>query len=350
MNLRALREDKVGEDEIRKWAKYWEGLEGELSEEFDVFISHIRAVLVKDKARLSLLQEFQDNIYNPRVFDRTNKIYQKSPPLLKTGKDTFLLIERYYKHYQQILSGNNYQLNNSWKFDNLITLLSETSLADFWFPPLLRYREVFGDQCILDFLIKLENKFCGDWITSQTPTDRISAMNKVTATIDEINKQSGLSNDQKIVQILTSAVFDYDRARLKQILDTEGIYGRRFARYLLFKVDVLLASQDTRLQVPSQMSVEHILPQTPDGRSQWCRDFSQQERDAWTDRLGNLVLISRRKNSAQGRLDYKDKRERYFKTNVEIFPNSMSAMQHDHWKLDTLTSHHDQVLVLLTAG
>ena len=346
-NLRALRENKADETEIRRWAKYWEELEGELADDFDVFLSHIRSVLVKDKARLNLLQEFEDNIYNPRAFDRQTKIYTKKTALLNPGKDTFLLVERYYKHYQQILSGNNYIINNSWRFDNLITLLSETGLADFWLPPLLRYREVFEDRHILDFLHKLENKFCGDWITSQTPTDRISAMNKVTSVIDEFNSQPDKNLDEKIALVLASPVFDFDKARFKHILETEDIYGRRYARYLLFKVDVLLASPDTRLQVPSQMSVEHILPQTPDSSSQWCKDFTLDERQTWTDRMGNLVLISRRKNSSQGRLDFMNKKDKYFKSNVEIFPNSMRAMQCECWTMETLKQSHQNVINLL---
>jgi len=346
-NLRALRENKAEETEIRRWAKYWEELEGELADDFDVFLSHIRSVLVKDKARLSLLQEFEDNIYNPRAFDRQTKTYTKKTALLKPGKDTFLLVDRYYKHYQQILSGNNYAISNSWQFDNLITLMSETGLADFWLPPLLRYREVFGDRRILDFLHRLENKFCGDWITSQTPTDRISAMNKVTSAIDDINSLSDKNLDEKIALVLASSVFDFDKARFKHILETEDIYGRRYARYLLFKIDVLLASPDTRLQVPTQMSVEHILPQTPDSSSQWCKDFSVDDRQIWTDRMGNLVLISRRKNSSQGRLDFKNKKEKYFKSNVEIFPNSMRAMQCEVWNMETLLKSHQNVINLL---
>jgi hypothetical protein len=45
------------------WAKRWEEIEGEFGDGFDVFLSQIRAVLVKNKARLSLLQEFEENIY-----------------------------------------------------------------------------------------------------------------------------------------------------------------------------------------------------------------------------------------------------------------------------------------------
>lgn len=347
LNLRALRENKDGDNEIRRWAKYWEQLEGELADDFDVFLSHIRSVLVKDKARLSLLQEFEDNIYSPKSFDRQTKNYQPRQPLLTLGKDTFLFVERYYKHYQQILSRNNYSLGNSYLFDNLITLLNETSLADFWFPPLLRYRDVFGEHRIVEFLRKLEGKFCGDWVNSETPTDRISAMNKITTAIDEINKTADTRPDEKINQLISLSEFDYNRVRFRHILETEGIYGRRFARYLLFKVDVLLASASTLLQLPAQMSVEHILPQNPDSTSDWCQDFSDGERNVWTDRLGNMVLISRRKNSSLGRLDFKDKKEKYFKSHVELFPNSVSTMLSDKWDLETLKNHHKQVVEML---
>ena len=52
-NMRALREDKASDEIVRKWAKEWEEWEGELGDGFDVFLSQIRAVLVKDKARLA---------------------------------------------------------------------------------------------------------------------------------------------------------------------------------------------------------------------------------------------------------------------------------------------------------
>lgn len=348
-NLRAMHESKVGDSEIRAWAQKWEAWEGDLGDGFDVFLSQLRAVLVKDKARLSLLQEFDDNIYSNKVFDKKAKTYVARQPLLSRGRETFQFIENYYKHYQQIFSGNNYDLGKSWKFDNLITLLNETGLADFWQPPLLRYREVFGELRILDFLISLENKYCADWVTSQTPTDRITAMNKITAEIDDINKKAELNTDQKIAQLLSSSVFGYDKSRFKQILDTGDIYSRRFARYLLFKLDVLFSSADNRMQVPVNMSVEHILPQNPRSDSQWCKDFTDEERTIWTNRLGNLVLISRRKNASQGRSDYIDKKERYFKNNVETFPNSVRAMtQNSKWDLSALKARHTEVINLLS--
>ncbi len=50
------------------------------------------------------------------------------------------------------------------------------------------YRATFGDYRILSFLHKLENKFCGDWITFQTPTDRIQSMNQIAAVSEALQK------------------------------------------------------------------------------------------------------------------------------------------------------------------
>ncbi len=348
-NLRQLREDKASDEVVRKWAQKWEEWEGELGDGFDVFLSQIRAVLVKDKARLSLLQEFDENIYAPRSFDRKTKTYTKRDPLLKRGLDTFNFISRYYSHYQKIFGRNNYHLNNSWQFDNLITLLQDASLADFWLPPLLRYYDVFGEKQILEFLKKLEAKFCGDWVASETPTDRISAMNKITAAIDEVNKVEKVSQEEKIAQLLAKDVFKFKFDAFKKNLEEGEVYKRRYARYLLFKLDALYASADTLLQVPANMSVEHVLPQNPKDDSQWCKDFTSAERETWTNRVSNLVLISRRKNSSQGRSDYSEKKEKYFKNNVETFPNSVRVMQKKKWDLEALQNHHKEVVDKLCA-
>lgn len=75
-----------------KYAKLWEEAEGELGDDFDRFLNHVRTILVKEKARLSLLQEFEDKIYNPKEKDKATG--QKKPVLLKKGRETFQLIER----------------------------------------------------------------------------------------------------------------------------------------------------------------------------------------------------------------------------------------------------------------
>jgi hypothetical protein len=344
LNLRALRENKISDDVVRKWAQKWEEWEGDLGDGFDVFLSQIRAVLVKDKARLGLLQEFDENIYAPRSFDRTTKTYIKREPLLNRGLDTFNFIERYYGHYQKLLNGDNHHISNSYEFDNLISLLQNASLADFWLPPLLRYYDVFGEKQILDFLKKLEAKFCGDWVASETPTDRISAMNKITVAIDEVYEDESIGNNEKIPALLAKDVFKFKIDTFKTNLEEGDVYKRRYARYLLYKLDALYGGPGMQLQIPLYMSVEHILPQNPKSDSKWCEDFSDEARDLWTNRIGNLVLISRRKNASQGRLDFTAKKENYFKKYIETFPNSIRVIQKEKWDLEALKENHKEVV------
>jgi hypothetical protein len=61
----------------------WEEAEGELGDDFDRFLNHLRTILVKEKARLNLLQEFEDKIYDPTEKDKGSG--KKKPALLKKG-------------------------------------------------------------------------------------------------------------------------------------------------------------------------------------------------------------------------------------------------------------------------
>lgn len=335
------------EDKRNEYAMLWEELEGELGEDFDQFLSYIRTILVKEKARNNLLKEFDDNIYHPKVFNQSTKQYEKTAPLLKQGSETFEFVKVYKDHFNQLFSGNNFDITNNWAFDNLISLLLDTALSDIWIPPLLAFREKFGDARIYDFLIKLDNKFSGDWIARETPTYRIEAMNNIIKEIEESAKKD-MNKDEKVELLFNLDVFKFNHSEFIYQLRENTIYGRRYARYLLRKIDFLLDENYTeRRNSYGTMSVEHILPQTPKEGSQWLLDFTDEQREEWTHRLGNLVLISRRKNTSQGRLDFENKKKKYFKNSIETFPNSLRIMQKPTWTFNDLEANHNELLNVL---
>lgn len=320
----------------KEYAKFWEELEGGLEEDFDLFLSHIRTILVKEKARYDLLKEFENNIYNKH--------------LLKRGKETFELLKSYKKHYDTIFSGNNYDLNNNWAFDNLISILKDTSLSDIWVPPLLMYLKVFGKNNINDFLIKLDNKFSADWITRETPTVRFQAMAKIIEEIERCNNDSSLpTKNEKINSLLESDSFKFKFNDFISQVKFSDVYGKGFARYLLRKIDYLLdkPSYTERRNSYKNMSIEHILPQNPKENSQWLKDFTNKQCEEWTNKLGNLVLISRIKNASQGRLDFQDKKSKYFDKNIETFPNSLKVLKENEWNISSLEKNHKSLIKLL---
>jgi hypothetical protein len=190
----------------------------------------------------------------------------------------------------------------------------------------LKYFDKYKTENIIPFVKSLDNKFANDWLLGFSPTTRIENINTIIQTIDE-----SITTDQ----ILEHDCLNIDKKQLQNILK-EDIYGKRGARYLMLKLDLLYHGHTTKFEYPDQISIEHILPQQPQKNSQWCKEFNEEERKLWTNKIGNLVLISRRKNSMQGNKDYFEKRDKYFKNNIELFSNSIRVFnEYNHWtKLD----------------
>ncbi len=331
-NLGALDND----DDKRKYAKLWEEAEGELGDDFDRFLNHLRTILLKDKARLNLLDEFEHKIYNPREKEKATG--NMKPSLLAKGKETFELLERYLKHYNLLLGGNNYdQTGGSFKFDNLIKVMLTGLPSTDWLPPLLRYFDRFRYERLLDFLIQLDNQLSSDWIAQYSPTARIERMNDLIRVIEA----AGSAEDVFVAK----EGFGFDEEGFNRAIEG-AVYGRRFTRYLLLKLDYLYADHSSRMSL-EYLSVEHILPQNPSPASQWRMDFSDDQREEWTHRLGNLVLITTKKNTSQGNRDYADKKSGYFEKRVSTCPNSLRVLQNTQWTPAELEGNHKKVLITL---
>lgn len=338
----------VTDDTKRKtYAIFWEELEGELQEDFDQFLSYIRTILVKEKARLSLLKEFELNIYNPKEYIRETKQSIPKTPLLNKGIDTFEYIKKYKKHYDFLFNNANTSLGSTFEFENLIALLQDNSIADIWIPPLLNFRESFGDTNIFAFLIKLDNKFSADLIAGESPTTRIESMNSIIKEIQNVKNNSEINEDDKVSTLLHSKIFEFNKIAFLNEIENGQIYKRKFARYILLKLDYLNSGNTQKWNTPSKISIEHVLPQNPSQNSQWKKDFTGEQHSEWLNRIGNLVLISRTKNISLSNLDFVEKKRKYFDSNMDVFPNSLKVIQNNLWDLNTLETNHKRVVKLL---
>jgi len=319
--------------ERKKYAKKWEETEEYFGEDFDNFLSHLRTILVKQRTGYNLLKEFEENIYDRKEFDRTTKIYINKPPLLIKGKSTLDFIDKYYKNYLYL-----FEESNEIEFNNHLELLKTGYEADYWKAALLCFYEKFKIDGLLQFIKLLDKKFSSDWIVGFTTTRRIDNLNEIIKRIESSYSTSTLFD---------SNVFDIQKEDLKRIL-SGNIYGRKYAKYILLKIDLAYHGDTSQFLPPPTISIEHILPQNPSDKSDWISHFTAEEREEWTNKLGNLILISRRKNTAQGNLDYEKKKANYFKKNIELFSNSVKVLtEYDSWKLDDLKKNHKEKLTKL---
>jgi hypothetical protein len=312
-NLSLVKE----KDKQQEYAKNWEKIENYFGDEFDNFLSHLQSILTKQKASLTLLKEFENNIF------AKNK--------LTKGNDFFNFVHKYKKHYEEL-----FENNGNLELKNLLTLMKVGFESEIWIAPLLRYYNKFGKENLLQFTKKLNNKFASDWISGLTPTIRIINMNNIIDMIDKLDSCDELLNQD---------CFAINRQEILTFLQTD-MYGKRPTRYILLLLNYLYHSHEQPFNTPRIISVEHILPQNPKSDSQWVQDFDNEQREKWTNKLGNLIILSRRKNSSQSNLDFAQKQQKYFKGNVEL-GRSANIMACKTWKIDDVQKNHNETLAKL---
>lgn len=319
MNVGAV----VNENKRRQYAAMWEELEGEFGpDEFDRFLGHLRTIVVKEKARENLLKEFE-------------KVYKDG--LLDKGEKTLQMVKAYRDHYASLIWFENESLDGDCRFRNLIAVM-HADLSTDWIPPLLYFVERFGKEQAFPFLTRLESKFLADWILQQSPTSRISAMNAVLRAVEK----AATAHDV----IARDDVFAYGREQVRQAV-SGPIYGKSFGKYLMLRVEYHLMDRSQPFAAFTRISVEHVLPQRPKAGSKWLTEFTPEQKEFWTDRLANLVLLSRIKNSELGNREFADKKMKYFKSSVNVFPNVVRMMQHDEWTPAVLVGRQTQLVDML---
>ena len=320
------------------WATRWEEMETYFGEDFDKFLSHIRTILVKKKQTTTLLKEFDEFVYSNQEYDRTQKKYLPRTPILRRGRDTFELLYSYYHTYQEVFDTDHSVVTGDYEITNYLKLMETGFGADYWIAPVLDYYRKYRRRGFVAFLKALDRKLSADWITAATPTVRMENVNAILREIEA---------SQDSAALLQSKTFTINKSDFERVINGD-IYGRSFAKYLLLKLDLIYRGSSTPMIPQAIASIEHILPRNPSADSQWVKDFSAAEREEWTNKLGNLVLISRRKNTSQGNRDYVEKKEKYFEKNIEMFPNSIRIYQnYPEWKLSDLKKNHSDVVTEL---
>ncbi|MFB5269095.1 DUF262 domain-containing protein [Paenibacillus enshidis] len=333
-NADVLKSQNIGalptEREKNKYAKIWEEIEGKHGHDFDRFLQFLRSILVQEKARANLLEEFNDKIYH---------LGSSQLPLLRLGKETFDFVNKYNDIYEQIIELQNEHLNNSIK--NLLTIMKIGFRSEEWVPPLMHYYAKFGLGRLGEFLKKLEYKFTGDWVCGVTPTTRLEAMNNILKAIDQ-------TPESRLHDLLGNpALFKIDAEEFRRNIQGD-VYKKQYTRYLLLKIEFLSGDNTVHLSNYQYITVEHVLPQNPPRNSQWVKDFSEADRRYWTNRLANLVLISQKKNSALSNQDFEKKKTIYLKNRIDAFrANKIFIEQNSTWTPQVLRRRQDDLTVLL---
>lgn len=319
----------IPDDDRERYANVWEGLEQELgrSEFGDLFL-YVRSIFSKTRAVRSLLQEFQDQVLKTYLpHNGVGFIKEVLEPYAEA--DRHLLTQDFH-------GGPEWSAVNNW-----LRMLNELDNDD-WRPVALWALRHHGDDApyLAQFFRQLERLAASMLIRRVYATPRSQ---RYLDLLKQLDAHGGL--ESSAFQLTPT-----EKDQTRRMIDGDLYMMTRIRRYVLLRLDALLADNPGATYDHKIITVEHVLPQNPKADSQWQQDFTEEERTEWTHRLGNLLLLNRRKNSQAQNYDFAVKKQRYFLAGggVPVFALTTQVVHHTEWTPDTIRNRQEQLLGRLT--
>ncbi|BDD04596.1 DUF262 domain-containing protein [Aureibacter tunicatorum] len=350
-NLREIQDDKTRKEYAEKWSE----LENTINAPFNHFDDFLwNLVFIKMKYRSD------DNQSLTKAF---NHLYNRKKDKLVKGIDTIDFVSKYIEHYKAITNGEFIDKDTSCLFSNLNYILTSV-FGSQYMSPMMLYRERFGEYRIVEYFLKLDNLLSITWLMGkrQSQTRIFTILRKIDECFEKIENEN-ISLKEACDQFFDSTIIDYDyqdeNSTTQQInledffdvLDKEkwgGFAGNRInkTRYLLLKLDLIRGNISTRMQFnKSQSSVEHIMPRKK--TNEYWKNISDEDHALWLHRLGNIILLDRRKNASLSNSDYHKKVSKY-KEGIEARANTNNVfMNYQEWNIKNIKDNHQDVLRLL---
>ena len=119
--------------------------------------------------------------------------------------------------------------------------------------------------------------------------------------------------------------------------------------FILLRLDAALSSGEASYDVDT-ITVEHVLPQTPEANSLWIQWWPDPVvREASVHQLGNLALLNRRQNSAALNWEFAVKKLKYYqkKTGGSPFQITSRVLKETEWTPAVFARHQAETVAKL---
>ena len=119
-------------------------------------------------------------------------------------------------------------------------------------------------------------------------------------------------------------------------------------KLLLLRLNDEIARSVTLLE-PKDYSIEHVLPLRPGAKSEWRRWFPDaEEREACTESLGNLVVVTQKQNEKARNKEFARKREIYRGfDDTPVLPITRDAVEATVWRAAEIRAREARLMELI---
>ncbi|HEV2780196.1 MAG TPA: DUF262 domain-containing protein [Actinophytocola sp.] len=317
------------DDLKEKYAARWEDLEADLGREaFSDLFSHIRMVYMKVRAREQLLLEFDNHVLNRYLPDRPTDFVDS-------------VLEPYGRAYLDILNSDYQSVPDAGVINRWLRRLHRLDNFDWQAPTLWALtNHQFDSDWLVEFLRRLD-RLCAWMLVRRYNTH--GRGQRIGQLLRELDAGHGLNSP-------ALDLTNDERAEMISRLEGEIYIQTTVRKYVLIRLDELLSDPPVFQHEPKIVTVEHVLPQSPKADSEWCWQFTPEQRAHWTHRLANLVLLSRTKNGEAQNFDFATKKTRYFRSRsgVSNFPLTTQVLATDAWTPEVLEQRQSDLIGTLT--
>ena len=318
--LKASNLEKIQDREEKAYvARKWEGIQEDLGDDFDRFLSYVRTMILKTRQKMNLLDEYEKEIFQKGVIPK--------------GKTFFDLVFRAYEYYCKTIEPEVTEVG--YAYVNLIKVLKDTYPSTDWIPTLMFYYSRFKTENLYEFASKMIHKYLADIICGTVLTTRYENLNRMMVAVKNANASEDVLNN--------AYIFQFDHKKFMSILNMD-VYGRRCTKTLMMLMELKYHSDEREIGT-GIINIEHILPQNPGIGSEWTINFTAEQRNLYTHKIGNLSLLTRKKNVAFSNLGFKEKKLRYFIGKIDTLPRTLKIVNaHEQWLPEDIESNQKKAL------
>ena len=302
----------------------WEDLEDELGRaSFQELFAHIRMISRKTKLKETLVEEYEKHIL----------------PKMKPSAFLDSVLLPMGEAYRVIKTASYESSSGAEEVNEYLRWLNRIDNVD-WIPPAIAYFSRYGNDPnkLAGFLKDLERLAAGLMILRSNVNERINRYADVLSAIEQ--------NNDLLVENSPLQLVPTEKKDIITTLDGNLYLETKIRQFVLLRLDSELARGQATYNYPT-ITVEHVLPQTPEPSSVWTRWFqTEQLRETWTHRIANLLLLSRPKNSQAQNFEFDVKKQKYFTSakGVSNFALTTQVLTETQWTPDVLEKRQKESL------
>lgn len=314
--------DVVKSETVRsRIAQQWEEMEKDVGEDVFESIFHlIRLIIVKDKPQGDLLKEFEERIFKRNIIAKGDRFVD--------------LVSDYVGLYKMIFEDRDVSFDSDIKlnkFKSLMYVMNSEFKASEWKSCILFFAKKFELNNIYEFVLAVEKVYLAQWVKGLRKDERFSEYADILRLIDVTsNARSVIDNIKFDGSVITSAC------------DNKNFYGAGYAKYFLLRLELLASEHDASVDFTAK-SIEHVLPQSPQVGSDWEGWNRLGDVNEYVNTVGNLVLLSKGKNSSARNFNFDVKKTKYLGPRVSSYPRSVEVLQYSEWSRTVIDQRTSEV-------